>query len=499
MDMVRNKARSFLQIKEGNPRAIIIHQEDDLQAYFIKNKIWYRGESNELEELYKQLAGKQTTFWGSVPTIGMEIKKSHSGLPKLILNVLTNIVIDNFNGVQCENELELNKWNLIEKENKFYKLLKKIIKETMAIGDGAIKLSFDKDISEYPIIEWYSGDKVDFVYKRGRLNEIIFKDYYSQNNKTYLLKEHRGYGYVRYELLDDDKLVPINTIKEFEDLKDLFFDDKTIWAIPFFIDESNKYEGRGESKFDGKYDVFDSLDEIISQWLEAIRVGKAMRYIPEKLCPKDPYTGETLFPNPYDNQYILTESDMTEGAKNQITIGQAQIQSEKYLESYITYLGMAIQGLISSSTLGIDVKKIQDANASYERQLEKTTMYTRQGIIDALNEFIPNVINAVLKMDKQIKKEKKQENVEAVFNVLFGEYDTPSFDSQIETITKAKNGGIMSVETSIKELYGDSKEENWIQEEIKRVKEEQGISEMDEPSINDDFDLIENEEILNAK
>ena len=74
-------------------------------------------------------------------------------------------------------------------------------------------------------------------------------------------------------------------------------------------------------------------------------------------------------------------------------------------------------------------------------------------------------------------------------NVRFSEYDSPSFDSQIETISKAKSNGIMSVETSVKELYGDSKDEEWINKEIDRIKEEQGIVEMPEPAINEDLDL----------
>lgn len=487
MDMIRNKAKSFLQIQDGNPRAIIIRQADDLGTYFTKNRIWYRGESNELEELYKQLDGKRTTFWASVPTTGMEIKKSHSGLPKLIINTLTDIIIDNFNGVDSEDTVALDEWEKIEKDNQFYKKLKKIISETMAIGDGAVKFAFDKTISELPIIEWVTGDKIEIIYKRGRLFEIVFKTYYEKGTKTYLLKEHYGWGYVSYELLDDDKIVPLNTIDDLKELKNLTFDKSVMWAVPFIIDENAKFEGRGSSKFDGKYDIFDSFDEIISQWIEAIRLGKAIRYIPEKLCPKDPYTGETLPANAFDNQYIQTESDMSENAKNQIQVEQADIPSDKYLQSYITYLGMAIQGIISSSTLGIDVKKIQDANASYERQMEKTTLYTRQGIIDALNEFIPKVINIALSMPKQLKKQYDGKVVE--FDVLFGEYDSPSFDSQIDTISKAKNNGIMSIETSVKELYGDSKEEKWLEEEIARIKEEQGITSMDEPSINDDVDF----------
>lgn len=487
MDMIRNKAKSFLQIQDGNPKAIIIHQADDLQSYFIKNRIWYRGESNELEELYKQLDGKKTTFWGSVPTAGMEIKKSHSGLPKLIINTISDIIIDNFNGVESEDTVALEEWEEIEQDNKFYKKLKKIISETIAIGDGAVKLAFDEKISEHPIIEWATGDKIEIIYKRGRLFEIVFKTYYEKNNKSYVLKEHYGWGYVNYELLDDDKSVPLNTLDELKELKNITFDKSVMWAVPFIIDENPKFEGRGSSKFDGKYDIFDSLDEVISQWIESIRLGKAIRYIPEKLCPKDPYTGETLKSNPYDNQYIMTESDMAEGSKNQIQVEQADIPSDKYLQSYITYLGMAIQGIISSSTLGIDVKKIQDANASYERQMEKTTLYTRQGIIEALNEFIPRVINIALKMKQQLKKQAPKEDIE--FDVLFGEYDSPSFDSQIDTITKAKTGGLMSIETSVKELYGDSKDDEWLEEEIQRIKEEQGITSMNEPSINQDVDF----------
>ncbi len=490
MDMIRDKAKSFLQIQDGNPKAIVIHQADDLQTYFIKNKIWYRGKSNELEELYKQLDGSRTSFWASVPSVGMEINKKHSGLPKLVLNTIANIIIDNFNGVESEDTVALEEWKKIEKDNKFYsKMLKKIIRETMAVGDGAVRFSFDKSISEYPIIEWFTGDKVDFVYKRGRLIELVFKTYYQKNSKSYLLKEHYGYGYVTYKLLDDDKEVPLNTIDELKDLKPLTFDKSVMWAIPIMFDESTTFEGRGESKFDGKYDAFDGLDEIISQWLEAIRLGKAIRYIPDKLCPKDPYTGETLAANPFDNQYIMTESDMSEGSKNTIQVEQADIPSDKYVESYIAYLGIALQGIISPSTLGVDVKKIQDANASYERQMEKTTLITRQGIIDVLMEFIPQVINISLKMKQQLNKSKPSEDVE--FEVKFGEYDSPSFDCQIDTITKAKNGGIMSIETSVDELYGDSKDDEWKTKEVARLKEEQGIVSMNEPSINQDVDFNE--------
>ncbi len=481
MDKIKDGIKSWLEIKDGNPKRIVINQSEDLQSYFIKNKIWYRGDSNELEQLYKQLDGKKTTFWGAVPTLGLEIKKSHSGLPSLIVSVIANIVVDSYNGVESDNLVIMDQWKKISKDNNFSELLKQIIKETMAIGDGAIKFSYNNQISNYPIIEWHSGEEIELIFKRKRLREIIFKSYYTKNNKSYLLKEHYGYGYITYELFDNDKLVPLNTIEELNMLKNVSFDDRIMWAIPIKFDDNIMFEGRGASKFAGKYDAFDNFDEIISQWMEAIRQGKPIRYIPEDLCPRDPLTGETLPANLFDNQYIETDKNMGQDAKSEIKVVQTDIPSDKYLQAYITYLGLAIQGIISPATLGIDVKKIQDANASYERQLEKTTLYTRQNIIEALNIFIPKVINTSINILNLINKQSINEDIK--INVLFGEYDTPSFDSQIDTISKAKNNGIMSIETSVKELYGDSKDEKWIEEEILRLKEEQGIVSLEEPAI----------------
>ena len=73
----------------------------------------------------------------------------------------------------------------------------------------------------------------------------------------------------------------------------------------------------------------------------------------------------------------------------------------------------------------------------------------------------------------------------------FGEYANPSFESQVETVSKAKTGGIMSIEASVDELYGDSKDDDWKKEEVARLKAEQGIVEMEEPALNLEGVLID--------
>lgn len=55
-----------------------------------------------------------------------------------------------------------------------------------------------------------------------------------------------------------------------------------------------------------------------------------------------------------------------------------------------------------------------------------------------------------------------QQTVEDIkADIPFGEYANPSFESQVETVSKARTGQIMSIEASVEELYGDSRNKQW--------------------------------------
>ena len=194
--------------------------------------------------------------------------------------------------------------------------------------------------------------------------------------------------------------------------------------------------------------------------------------------------------NPFDNKFIKTETTAGENDKKQIDVAQPEIPTEQYLQSYITFLDLCLQGIISPSTLGIDNKKLDNAEA--QREKEKTTLYTRGLIIDTLTEFIPKVINAVLKSKDLMEEKAVPADIEV--NVKFGEYNNPSFEAQVETVGKGKTQGIMSIEASVDELYGDSKDDKWKAEEVARLKAEQGIVDIEEPAVNFDLEMGENED-----
>lgn len=71
-----------------------------------------------------------------------------------------------------------------------------------------------------------------------------------------------------------------------------------------------------------------------------------------------------------------------------------------------------------------------------------------------------------------------------VATVDFKEYANPSFEAIVETVSKARPGEtIMSIEKSVDTMYGDSMTEEEKQEEVKRLKNEKGIIEKEEPNI----------------
>lgn len=476
---LKNAIRSFLNLTSANGLQIQIDELLDFEANTFVNEIWFRGDSYELEQLYKSIPDYKYSFWGATSTRGLEIRKIHTGLPKIIVNTLTNVCVDDMQDIKIENIGKDNDWKEIEKENDFKNLVKKAVKKALVTGDGAFKISIDTEVSQYPILEFYEADRIEVKRERGRIKEIRFKKQFNKQGVSYVLKECYGYGYIEYKLYDAyNNEISLDKLEKTKDLQNVYFDKSLIMAEYLSFFASDKWEGRGQSIFDSKRDNFDALDEAWSQWIDALRANRTKTYIPEDLLPRDINTGAIRAGNAFDNRFIATGTPMQENAQSKIDTVNGAIDYNSYLSTYITALDLCLQGIISPSTLGIDTKKLDNAEA--QREKEKTTLYTRQTIIYSLQNCVEKLVDKVFKVIN-IMNNTALEDTE--ISVSFGEYANPSFESQIETVGKAKTQGVMSIESIVEELYGDSKTEEWKQEEVRRIKNEQGITELEEPSM----------------
>ena len=478
---IKHGIRNWLDIDNGSYNSIHIRRTQDFEQNAIRNRLWYIGDENELEQFYQQdpeYADKYK-FWASKCTPGMEMRKIHTGLPGLIVRTLSAIVLADMNDFEFKDAMQEELWYNISKGSLFADILEDATKEVLFIGDGAFKISVDTKENAYPILEWFSGDRIEIVRSRGTVKEVIFKTEYAEEHKRYVLNERYGYGYIINELYQNEELVPLERVKALSGVTDWKFDKAVMLAVPLMVYKSAKYNGRGGSIYDGKLGSFDAFDEAWSQWMDMLRAARARTYIPESYIPRNPITGELLKPNPFDNRFIKGDTDMSEGGRNLITTEQPSIAHDGYSATYCTALDLCLQGIISPSTLGIDVKKLDNADA--QREKEKATLYTRNAIIEALQNTLPKLVWAAINADNLLHK---RAVTQVDVNIPFGEYANPSFESQVETVGKGKTQGIMSIEACVDELYGDTKDEDWKKEEVARLKAEQGIAEIEEPGVN---------------
>ena len=491
-DKVREKLRNYLGITEPHGLSINIEPLLDFEAETFKNKLWMRGEGNELEEFYSSVDALRSDshFWGSKPSKGTKIRKIHTGLPSLIVEKLTDVCTDDLLGVNLSAKQE--EWDDIADENNFIELISECVSDVLSLGDGAFKFSYDEELSKLPIIEFFPADRVDFEYERSRLKAIVFKTEKTFNKKKYTLKEHYTKKDITYSLEDTDgKTVDMTAFDELAGLQPIENKAEFLPAVSVMFYKSKKYKGRGKSIFSGKYDNYDSFDEAVSQLMQAVRKGQMRTYVPEVFLNKDPDTGMIYNFNDFDSDFIALEPDASEGAQNKISTTQGEIQHEALLAAYSTTLDLCLQGIISPSTLGIDVKKLDNAEA--QREKENTTLYTRNKVIGTLQNVIKDVVITALKFNANLAGKSLEDNIEVT--VSFGGYANPSFEAQVETVGKAAQYSIMSTEAAVDELYGDDKDEEWKKGEVRRIKAEKGIVELAEPAVNNDnLNFIGNDE-----
>lgn len=477
---IKQMIRNWLEIQPSIGDSITIQEVNTFAGNCFRNELWYRGEATELHQYYTQVDDlmENTKFWAATSSTGVNFRKIHTGLPALIVDMLADIIIDALNKIEIANNSDAQKiWEKIQEENNFKDLVKQAIIDVFVDCDGAFKISYDTDISQYPIIEFYAGPNVEYEYRRGRIVAVIFKTRYKKDKGNYLLIERYSKNGVSYKLFLNNKEVSLSELDETKGLKTII-DNGFMMAIPMMFSKSKKYKGRGQSILEKKIDDFDSFDEVWSQWIEALRDNKTQTYIPEDLLPMDA-NGNLMKPNTWDKRFVQVNSTTSEDKSDKVIRVSGDFEYEKMLQGYITALDLCLQGLISPSTLGIDTKKLDNADA--QREKEKVTQYTRNKVIRVLEKVLPALAKiSMMTYDKFNKKT----IVEYEATVDFGEYSSPSFEATVETISKARPGQvIMSIERSVEELYGDSLTEEEKEEEVKRLKEEAGIIQKNEPNI----------------
>lgn len=478
--------------------------------------IWYYGDEEELLNYYTYnnmvnfnyepyySRNKRSYFW-SISSTETDIKRTHSGQPRNIVDTLVSILRFPLIGSKSviddkHNRVDVNLKRII-KESGLERIYKnKQLPLTLVEGWGCYKINWDKDISDYPYLTYYRAENVDFVYKGGKIIGCIFKDYYTDGeSKKYMLIETRSFKrdeenncrnlVIKKELFITDqkglsaKKVDFAEVPELQDVVPYIELGPCdfLLAVPSVLFEDASGLGmHGRSIFTGKVGLFDDLDQCLSQAANAVRSSTVREYFNTDFLERDRDTGMPKQPKVYDRKYTMYSGVRgAEGesvSKEPVQVTQPNVNFQQYSDHAKEILMQIINGVMSPATLGIDVSRKDNAMA--QREKEKVTIFTRNSIIDAESEILKDVCNQLL-CAYEFMTTGKMTVREYDISVKFSEFADDSFENKLKELSAAFNSETMSEKMFMNKLYGDTlspeeyeEEFNWLVEHHTEPKDE---------------------------
>jgi len=408
----------------------------------LENSVWYSGIEQDIAYFYNKEAKKfyrkgqpsesMNYFWADAEN---DIRKIHSGFPQLICEKMVDLIVGNGFEVKVEGGDETilqEKIDEILKDNKFKSLLlnKSIETESWA-GGVAWKLSWNPDLTEYPIIEAWQPENYTNIVISGRIVADIFYAYYDKGNLKYRLSEIYGVdkkgAYIDYKLeqlttgITNDVNapaqwvdVPFKTLEQTKDLKRITFEGYFKRLSLYKANKLPNSEFRnslvGESDFAGSYGAFDAIDEILSTWIQEFRDGKLHRYFPEELMIKNS-NGDYNYPSNFKKDHILYSDSPSENIdKQKIQYAQGDVRADKHIESFKAWEMLLLNNAgLSPLTVGATGLEGIDASAQSQQEREKVSIRTRNKKIELWKEFLEDYLQTVLEFHLMTKSMKKND------------------------------------------------------------------------------------------
>ena len=174
---IKKTVRSWLNVTPADPYSIQIQEVMDFELHAIRNRIWYRGDGNELEQMYQQnpeFADKYK-FWASKCTPGIEMRKIHTGLPALIVRTISEIVLTDMNDFEFADEQQRQIWDEIAdpKNNNFPKKIKQALKDATEEVSRGIPLS--KPLADSGVFPPMVYHMIEIGEETGNMEDMLDK------------------------------------------------------------------------------------------------------------------------------------------------------------------------------------------------------------------------------------------------------------------------------------------------------------------------------------
>lgn len=495
-----------------------------LTRRMLENSVLYSGIEQDIQYFYQKEApkfyrnGQQSEslnyFWANDDS---NIRKIHSGYPQLICEKMADLITGNGYRINVEgdNEVELQEeLDAMLKDNKFKSMiLGKSIETESWSGGVSWKLSWNPELTEYPIIEVWQPENYTSNIISGRVQEDIFYVYYEKGSQKYRLSEIYGVdkkkgAYIDYKLellvflnsrqqSEGSKWVPakLTELEQTATLKRIefngYFKRLSLYKPNKTPNSEFRYSSLGESDFAGSYGAVDAIDEIISTWIQEFRDGKLNRYFPEELMLKN-LSGDFKYPAKFGKDHILYADSPSENVdKQKIQYHQGDIRTDKHIQSYKIWVTQFLNNAgLSPLTVGVTGLESIDASAESQQEREKVSIRTRNKKIELWQEFLQDILKTALEFRLMTKSMletedstytvKKLDDFEII--VTFNDYIIKSKKDRTTEVTEGL-GSTWDILTGVKYVHDDMSTREQLAISA-RVKLEKGVDSISQAELS---------------
>lgn len=505
-------------------RLTLIGNEDAIKdAKLREYGVWWRGDGDELLNFYSKETlvefatepfywrNKRSYFY-SISSTEDDVKRTHSGQPYNIVTTLVGLVGKPTVSMEAMPKTSIySRMTAGSQDNTLADILdgcgfwdiysNEQMPMTLVEGWGCYKISWDLRFSDHPFITYYTAQNVDFSYRAGKITGIMFRDWYvgEDGRKRYLVTEFRYLtprrdenGFMTRDLTIETEAwqatgggqttndavitkVSLDDIPELRGVegKVVIRDFDSLLAAPcVFYKDAKDTSLPGKSIYSTKIELFDDLDQALSQQSNAVRRSTPEELFNSDFLERDPHTHLPKQPKVYDRKFISysggRDSNGAVNTSEPVQVTQPNINFSQYGEAAVQILSQILAGIMSPATMGIGVAAA--ATQESQREKEKITVTTRNHIIEREGDILRTLFSDVLCCEEYLRTGKITQRKHDV-TIKFSEFADNTFEEKSAVLADALAGGSMSPEMFMDKLYGDTLSDEDYRAELEFLKQ----------------------------
>lgn len=479
----------------GNPKNNNWPPEDWKPHYNIFDElaVWYSGDADRLLKYYsKSFPDTQMGYYWSMLEAGERREAVHLPLAGDIASMSANLLFSETPDIQFNKDSKIGKriQGFIE-DNGFINLLLEGAEMSAALSGLFLKLDYDKTLSEHPLLTIRTPANAFPEFRSGRLYSVLFHRVVKEDSAgaQWRLFEKRevvnGQLNITYKLYKGavDKLgreVELNSITEVQQLG--LVDE--VLAMPALgciyipnMRPNRMFPGSaiGEGDYRACIGLMDSLDFVWSSWMRDIELGLAQLLVDENLLESGKF-------NKLQRIFVKLNMDAarlgSEGKYEPIKDVQFDIRTEDHMKT-CDQLMRQIIGMCgyAPQTFGLVEYGQQRDSGTALRIRERKSLLTRQ---KKERYWIPELTRLFEQMQMMdgIKKGSKYTPEEVT--IVPQDSIIQDDKEKAEVVQLLDSAKAASTLIKVKLMHPDWGEKE-IEEEVERIRKEQGFGYADNP------------------